>query len=124
MNYKWSKEDHMPPCALCATAYGHTRHHLIPKSRDPKAGKIAKICRPCHSMIHAIFTNQQLEKDYNTIEKLLQHLDIANWVAWRKKHPTLARPKIRRKKGREFVVIHGQIAKCNPQPVYIFEKEK
>ncbi len=43
----------------------------MPKSRG---GKVTEtICRDCHRGIHAIFSNKELERTYNTPEALLAH---------------------------------------------------
>jgi hypothetical protein len=40
------------------------------------------ICRPCHSQIHDLFTNKQLEREFNTIELLLAQESVQKWVKW------------------------------------------
>jgi hypothetical protein len=40
------------------------------------------LCRPCHDQMHALFTEKELERDYNTIEKLKAHPDVQKWIAW------------------------------------------
>jgi len=43
------------------------------------------ICRPCHDQLHALFTEKELEREYNTLELLLQHPDVQKWLVWIKK---------------------------------------
>jgi hypothetical protein len=80
-------------CAICERDEVLTRHHLIPQARhhnkknkrdfDRKTVKrTVGICRPCHSQIHAIFTEKQLEREWNSIEKLKSHSAIAEFAAW------------------------------------------
>ena len=42
----------------------------------------------CHDKIHAVFTEMELKKHYNTIEQLQQNEEIARFIKWlRKKEP-------------------------------------
>jgi len=56
------------------------------------------ICRDCHNQVHAVLTEKELETDYNTLETLLSHPEIAKFVAWMKKHKPSGRVQVRRKK--------------------------
>lgn len=56
------------------------RHHLKPKSCGGKGTLL--VCRDCADQIHLLFTNKQLERDYNTLEKLLAHPKIQKWQKW------------------------------------------
>lgn len=79
-------------CKLCQRSeMALTRHHVIPqevhhraKKKDPKAevNVVEMICRPCHSQIHNIFTNKELSRVFNTIEKLAEHPEIKRFVEW------------------------------------------
>jgi hypothetical protein len=40
------------------------------------------ICRPCHDQLHALFTEKQLEREFNSIEKLKAHQDVQKWIEW------------------------------------------
>jgi hypothetical protein len=85
------------PCELCGLdGLRLTDHHLIPRARHNKKvrrdhgeerNKTADTCRPCHDQLHKLFTEKELERQYNTIEKLKAHPDVQNWIAWRRKHP-------------------------------------
>lgn len=62
----------MDLCPLCNREnYEPSDHHLIPKCRGGIYTDTVCICRSCHSAIHALFTNKQLEVDYNSVEALL-----------------------------------------------------
>lgn len=74
-------------CPICTVGEANSKHHVIPAARGGKE-KI-EICRPCHQKIHSLFTNKQLEKQYNTIEKLIEQSEIQNWIKWRQKHPDM-----------------------------------
>ena len=42
----------------------------------------------CHDKIHAVFTEMELKKHYNTIEQLQQNEEIARFIKWvRKREP-------------------------------------
>jgi hypothetical protein len=80
-------------CAICGREEALTRHHLIPRTRhankrnkrqfDRKTVKrTVGICRPCHSQIHAVLTEKELERDYRDLEKLRHHPDVARFAAW------------------------------------------
>ena len=86
-----------PPCELCArTTQPPTEHHLIPRARHNKKvkrdlgkdrNKVAMICRPCHSQLHKLFTEKELEREYYTIELLKAHPDVQAWIEWVSKRP-------------------------------------
>ena len=40
------------------------------------------ICSPCHSQIHAVLTEKELEREYRTVPTLLAHPEIAKFAAW------------------------------------------
>ncbi|KAL9053846.1 MAG: hypothetical protein Q9206_003776 [Seirophora lacunosa] len=68
-------------------------HHLIPKQMHTKAIKrgwheewrlnsVAWLCRACHSFVHRIATNEELAKEYWTVERLMQRDDVVAWAKW------------------------------------------
>jgi hypothetical protein len=80
-------------CVICEREEKLTRHHLIPRTRhhnkrnkrefDRAEVKITVgICRPCHSQIHAVLTEKQLEREYNTIESLRTHPELRKFADW------------------------------------------
>lgn len=103
-----SSDDTTGACELCQRqAVALTRHHLIPQSRHNKARtqrefsraemktEIALLCRPCHSQVHRVFSNQQLADDYHTVERLLTHDDIVKFINWVKKRPAGQKIRVR-----------------------------
>lgn len=40
------------------------------------------VCRPCHKNIHAVLSNKELERDYNTVDALRGHPRIKNFTRW------------------------------------------
>jgi 5-methylcytosine-specific restriction endonuclease McrA len=80
-------------CALCGREERLTRHHLIPRTRhrnkrnkrefDRETVKeTIGLCQPCHSQIHTLFTEKELEREWNTIEKIRSDPDVQRFVAW------------------------------------------
>lgn len=77
-------------CELCGRKMPlniKSRHHLVPQSKGGKKSDIIFIHRICHDKIHSIFTNKELKKDFNTIEKIKQVPDIMDFVEWVKNKP-------------------------------------
>lgn len=37
------------------------------------------ICRPCHSTVHHVATNEELAREYFDVERLLEREDIQKW---------------------------------------------
>lgn len=97
------------PCELCSRKVAElTRHHLIPQTRhrnrrnkrdfersDVKH-RIALLCRPCHAHVHATLDNKCLEREFNTVEALAVHPEIARFVAWIAQRPDGTRVGFRR----------------------------
>jgi hypothetical protein len=83
-----------PCCELCGRTIAVTKHHLIPRTRHKnKANKktfdrrevherVAWLCRPCHSNVHALLTEKELERDYNTLEALREHPGVSKFSSW------------------------------------------
>jgi hypothetical protein len=80
-------------CAICGRQETLTKHHLIPRTRHHNkrnkhefdrttVKRTIGICRPCHSQIHAVLTEKQLEREYPTIEKLLTHAEVRKFAEW------------------------------------------
>lgn len=80
-------------CAICGREETLTRHHLIPRTRHhnkknkrdfarPLVRRVVGICRPCHSQIHALLSEKELEREYNAIAKLKAHPGVAKFAEW------------------------------------------
>ncbi|MFL6568008.1 MAG: hypothetical protein ACJ8LI_02480 [Chthoniobacterales bacterium] len=80
-------------CAICGREETLTRHHLIPRTRHSNkrnkrdferavVRQVVGICRPCHSQIHALLSEKELEREYNTIAKLKTHPGLAKFAQW------------------------------------------
>lgn len=86
-------------CPLCERPMFHASdHHLVPKSRGGK--RTALICSDCHSAIHALFTNKELERDYETVGSLLSDPRFCRALAFIKKQDPRRRYRSVRSAGR------------------------
>lgn len=91
------------PCSLCGRPFdrpGLTRHHALPKSKGGTADHVELVCRQCHGMVHATFTNATLAAVYPTVEQLQRAPELAGFLKWvRKQDPTsIKRNRERRRK--------------------------
>lgn len=84
-------------CIICGSMDDLTEHHLIPKTRHTnkktqsnfsreELNKTITLCSVCHSNLHARFSAKQLEKDLNTVDKILNNEEFYQYVKWRRKH--------------------------------------
>jgi hypothetical protein len=87
-------------CQMCEREVDElTKHHLIPRtrhknkknkrdfSREEVHERVIWICRPCHKNIHALITEKEMERTYNTLESLLSHMEVKRFVEWIKDKP-------------------------------------
>ena len=101
-------------CELCGRmVHEVTKHHLIPRtrhsnkknkkdfSREDVVSRLALFCRPCHKQIHAVLTEKQMERDYNTIEALQAQEEIARFINWIKDKPADAHITVRDSKSKK-----------------------
>lgn len=74
----------LPSCPLCGRALlpGPTvdEHHLLPRSHGGTA--TVALHRICHQAIHATLSEQELARDFQTIEALRQQPALARFIAW------------------------------------------
>jgi len=61
------------------------KHHMVPKSRGGKETEF--LHKICHRKIHSIWTNKELEKDFNDPEKIKVHPEMQKFIEWVKKKP-------------------------------------
>lgn len=74
-----------------------TVHHLIPKTLHQNEWFLKRytleemqkskldVCRLCHSKIHYIEKEKVLGREYNTLEKILEHEEIKKFIPFAKK---------------------------------------
>jgi len=70
-------------CPLCDRVIPKSQrdeHHLIPKSHGGR--QTAVLHRICHRQIHAIFTETELARQYNTVEQLKLQQSVAVFIEW------------------------------------------
>jgi len=103
-------------CALCAREVPTlTAHHLIPRTRhrskamrkrfslEEMRTRLAMLCPACHKQVHAVLSEKELAASYHSIDALLDHPDIARFVARVATRPpdtsiTVDRPRERRRR--------------------------
>ena len=80
-------------CVICGREETLTRHHLIPRTRHSNkknkrdfdrvlAKQTVGICRPCHSQIHLLLTEKQLEREWSSVERLRTHPELMKFATW------------------------------------------
>ncbi|RDW93267.1 HNH endonuclease [Aspergillus mulundensis] len=68
-------------------------HHLIPRGVHDKVIKkgwhdewmlnnVAWLCRACHSFVHRMATNEELAREWFTVERILEREDVRDWARW------------------------------------------
>src|SRR3954463_2255229 len=77
-------------CPLCGRQMAEpcNRHHLLPISKGGKNTPTILLHKICHDKIHAVLTENELKRQYNTIPLLQGQEEIAAFIRWvRKKEP-------------------------------------
>lgn len=75
-------------CPLCGRAITQAQrdaHHLLPKSRG--GVETVDLHRICHRQIHALLTEVELERGYQSIDALRQHPAMARFLQWVRTKP-------------------------------------
>ncbi|RMX67035.1 hypothetical protein DD238_003072 [Peronospora effusa] len=95
-------EDMTGLCEMCERPLNLTAHHVIPRVTHSKylrkgytkefLNTCIMICRQCHSKIHSVEDNKTLAREYNTLEKIMQHPEIIAWVAYARKQKARIKP--------------------------------
>lgn len=49
--------------------------------------RIAWMCRPCHKQVHALFSEKELERSFDTLAKLAAHPEVERFVRWVREKP-------------------------------------
>ena len=77
-------------CPLCSRTLAPpcNRHHLLPLSKGGKGTETVMMHKICHDKIHAVFTEMELKRFYNTVVSLQANEEIERFIKWvRKKEP-------------------------------------
>lgn len=59
------------------------RHHFTPKCRGGKETEF--LHRVCHNKIHSIWTEKELEKEFNDPNKVIANEEMQKFIKWVKK---------------------------------------
>lgn len=77
------------PCPLCGRVMfddsSVNKHHLIPKTFGGR--EVFQIHVVCHTKIHSVFTERELQHHYHTWERLKEHEEIQKFIKWVRKKP-------------------------------------
>ncbi|HYD31049.1 MAG TPA: HNH endonuclease [Azospirillaceae bacterium] len=77
------------PCPLCGRPLvpgpSVNEHHLVP--RTCKGRETVTLHRICHDKIHAVLSERELARRYNTIERLKGHPELAAFLRWVARKP-------------------------------------
>jgi len=90
----------MDECPLCERPIPKSQrdsHHLVPRVKGGRDTEY--LHRICHRQIHALFSESELAKKYNTVDSLLENDEVKKFVRWVRGRPTdfLDGPKMSRK---------------------------
>ena len=71
-------------CPLCSRELAEpaNKHHLIPVSKGGKNTPTILFHKICHDKIHAVFTETELKRFYNTIARLKENEEILKFIHW------------------------------------------
>jgi len=75
-------------CILCKRDVEETyieKHHLIPKCKKGK--ETIDVCKDCGDQLHQVFSIKELQKKYNSVEKILSNTKMQGWIKWISKRP-------------------------------------
>lgn len=81
-------------CEICERDWvPMTYHHLIPRQIHAKVLKrgwheeqqlnsVAWLCRACHSFVHRMAPNEELAREWYTIDRICEREDVQKWAQW------------------------------------------
>jgi hypothetical protein len=75
-----------PLCPLCGRPIPaearQSLHHLVPVLKGGRSGETVLLHAICHNEIHAVLTEAELAREFNTVEKLRRHPKLKRFIAW------------------------------------------
>jgi hypothetical protein len=77
-----------PVCPLCGRAIPKAQrdaHHLLPKSRGGVDTVV--LHRICHRQIHALLSEVELERHFQSVEALRMYPELARFLQWVRNKP-------------------------------------
>jgi len=83
-----NRADEPVRCPLCERAIPPAQrdaHHLVPKSKGGRQTEF--LHRICHRQIHALLTETELARRFNTVDALRAHPELAAFLAWVRDKP-------------------------------------
>lgn len=83
----WEEQEELT-CPLCGRVMpdgSWNEHHLVPATF--KGTEKVALHRICHDTLHRTFTEREMQKYYNTIDRLMERVEIQSFVDWVKKQP-------------------------------------
>jgi 5-methylcytosine-specific restriction endonuclease McrA len=95
------RDEAQQPCSLCGRPFTRkelTRHHCLPREKGGDVDDIELLCKQCHGMVHATYTNRTLAAMYPTIDKLREAPELAKFLQWVRKQPPSRRKANRSRK--------------------------
>lgn len=76
-----------------------TKHHLQPLSKGGKGTETVPLHKICHDIIHRVFTEKELVKQYCTMELLRAAPELQEFITWvQKKEPEFFSISVRSKR--------------------------
>jgi hypothetical protein len=78
------------PCSLCGRPFDRrqlTKHHCLPRQKGGTRDNVELLCRQCHGMVHATYTNATLANLYPSIEQLRAAPELVGFLRWVRKQP-------------------------------------
>lgn len=77
-------------CSLCGRPFVRadlTKHHCLPRAKGGTQDDVELLCKQCHGMVHATFTNTTLAALYPTVERLRTAPELEKFLKWVRKQP-------------------------------------
>lgn len=72
------------------------KHHLFPVKTRRQTEETITVCTTCADEIHLLFTNQELQSKYHTLESLSKAM--SDYLKWIKKRPIETHYSMQKKK--------------------------
>ena len=72
---KWHPEAMLNSVAWLCRCASSVFIASYPSSRAPRPGRT----RPCHSTVHRVASNEELAREYYTVDRLLEREDVQKW---------------------------------------------
>lgn len=81
-------------CEICERDWvPMTYHHLIPRQihskvlkrgwhEEQQLGSVAWLCRACHSFVHRMASNEELAREWYTVDRICEREDVQKWAQW------------------------------------------